>query len=167
MLSESVLLTESDLRQFDPRTIAPSKRSNPTLPRSGPQQPQPRLTFGSGADTAPQPKQETFGSRLHHRQKKENSIRPEQSDGVLAMRRSMDGGMEMSFIPQSSQTREDRDDRDEYSGGTKKKDRKIERFGAGLERGLEEETVEGEGRGGRSRRRQVGRSASKNTFRRK
>lgn len=80
----------------------------------------------------------------------------------------------MSFIPQSSKTHsnrnrggEEEEEKDEYSGGTKRKDRKIERFGAGLEKGQEDEVVEGDLRGGRSRRREVGRSASKNAVRRK
>lgn len=72
----------------------------------------------------------------------------------------------MSFIPQTK-SRGDRDERDEHSGGTRRKDRKIERFGAGMEKGQEEEEVVGDGRGGRSRRREVGRSASKNAFRRR
>jgi ribosome biogenesis protein ENP2 len=45
---------------------------------------------------------------------------------------------------------------------------KIERFGAGLEKGQDEEEDDAEnGRGGRTQRRHAGRSASKNTFRRK
>jgi ribosome biogenesis protein ENP2 len=79
--------------------------------------------------------------------------------------------MEMSFIPQSKgRHREgdgDDEERDEYSGGTRKKDRKVERFGAGMERGQEEVEVEESMRKGRTTRRHVGRSASKNAFRRR
>jgi ribosome biogenesis protein ENP2 len=75
--------------------------------------------------------------------------------------------MEMSFIPSGKARRDDAEEQDEYSGGTKRAERnkKIERFGAGMEKGqMDEETS---GRGGRTQRRHVGRSASKNAFRRR
>lgn len=98
------------------------------------------------------------------------------------MRRHVDGGMEMSFVPQ---TNGDDDEKDEYSGGTARNERKsggreereprgkkIERFGAGLEKGGEMDDVGGEDLGtmqreGRQKRRDPGRSGSKNAFRRK
>lgn len=67
----------------------------------------------------------------------------------------------MSFIPSGSGSKE--------GGGERKAKSKIEKFGAGLEKGREEDE-EGVGerqRGGRTKRREVGRSASKNTFRRR
>ena len=158
------LTRSSDLRQYDPRNVAPSKRSNPVLPRAGPSRSQPRMVVG-GDGSLPRARQDTFGSRMHSRPPRaKSSGQTDKSDGVLAMRRSMDGGMEMSFIPQSGKLRGDREEKDEYSGGTRKRDRKIERFGAGMEKGREEEEL-GSDRGGRSRRRQIGRSASKNAFR--
>jgi ribosome biogenesis protein ENP2 len=81
---------------------------------------------------------------------------------VVSMRRGLDGGMEMSFIPNK---KADKDERDEYSGGTTRKDR-VERFGAGLEKGDPNEGRQ-DRRGGRTERRRPGRSASRNTFRRK
>jgi ribosome biogenesis protein ENP2 len=87
--------------------------------------------------------------------------------------------MEMSFVPQ---TTGGDDEQDEYSGGTARKERggageereprgkKVERFGAGLEKGGEEQGGEDLGtmqREGRSKRRDPGRSGSKNAFRRK
>jgi ribosome biogenesis protein ENP2 len=163
-----VCADRSDLRQYDPRTVLPSQQSNSILPPAATSRPRPRLIVGSG-DTAPRPRQETFGSRLQSRPNKGKlSSRTQEDDGVLATRRSADGGMEMSFIPQKSQSGSPggQDENDEYSGGTRRKDRKIERFGAGMEKGQEEEVVE---RGGRTRRRDVGRgrSASKNAFRRR
>ena len=71
--------------------------------------------------------------------------------------------MEMSYIPTRKPEREDRD---EYSGGTARRERgKREKFGAGLEKGEMREEVGG--RGGRTERRHVGRSASKKVFRRR
>jgi len=87
------------------------------------------------------------------------------------MRRAADGGMEMSYIPKAAERGEDRltgeGVEDEYSGGSyrHKKD-KVERFGAGLEKGGEEpDELEGESRAGRTKRRHIARSASKNAFR--
>lgn len=82
--------------------------------------------------------------------------------------------MEMSFIPKTS-ARAGEDEQDEYSGGTSRKerqaDKKVERFGAGMEKGSagddEQGQLEGEGRDGRTRRRLGGRSGSKNAFRRR
>lgn len=92
---------------------------------------------------------------------------------MLATRKHLDGGMEMSFIPKTT-SRGDSEERDEYSGGTSKKERaaerKVERFGAGMEKGSardEDEGLEGEGRDGRTRRRMGGRSGSKNAFRKR
>ena len=89
-------------------------------------------------------------------------------DGVLAMKRSTDGGMEMSFVPQgrsrSGPGEWGSDDGLAPRGGRPERS-KVERFGAGMEKDQEEE--KGRDRGGRTKRRDVGRSASKNTFRRR
>ncbi|KZO98468.1 WD40 repeat-like protein [Calocera viscosa TUFC12733] len=70
------------------------------------------------------------------------------------VRPTADGGMEMSFIPSSS-SRKDRP----------KPVKKVETFGAGLQKGVEEKDKE-TGRGGRMQRRTGIRSGSKNVFRR-
>lgn len=124
---------------------------------------------------------DSFGQRLHQSRdkqiakskSKDHSL--ENDPSVLAMKRSADGGMEMSFIPTKSKGRkgDDWDDQDEYSGGSRRQDRggkangKIEKFGAGLEKGEMEKDVKEQDRSGRDRRRQVGRSASKNAFRKR
>jgi ribosome biogenesis protein ENP2 len=93
-------------------------------------------------------------------------------EGVLAMRRATDGGMEMSYIPQSRGRGDDAltgDVEDEYSGGSFRHKDKVERFGAGLEKGGADDgddDVEGDARTGRTKRRHIARSASKNAFRR-
>lgn len=85
----------------------------------------------------------------------------------------------MSFTPQTSAGADE--ERDEYSGGTARSQRvgaeervprvkKVERFGAGLEKGGADEGGEDLGtmqREGRSKRRDPGRSGSKNAFRRR
>lgn len=110
-------------------------------------------------------KPQTFGQRLHASRKPEKDEKPE---GVLAMRRSADGGMEMSFIPKSGGSKgklEDEDD--EYGGGGYRRRSRVETFGAGLEKGGHEEEDEMQGRNGRTKRRHIERSASKNAFRRR
>jgi ribosome biogenesis protein ENP2 len=169
--------------QYDPRKLAPGSRrffnfDNPTF-TAGPSR-QPRLVVG-GSDV-PRASQ-TFGQRLHtsSRPGKSATQKP-QDDGIIAMRRGLDGGMEMSFVPKSRARgdggAEDDDEQDEYSGGTRRRERetrgKIERFGAGMEKGedvvrqreRELESAE-EQRQGRTKRRHPGRSASKNAFRKR
>ncbi|ODO02887.1 hypothetical protein I350_05728 [Cryptococcus amylolentus CBS 6273] len=145
---------------YDPRTVKAAERR--PMPRHKP-------TLVSGdvqSSTLP-----TFGQRLHSQASKSSkSSAPAHDPSILAMRKAADGGMEMSFIPSSnSRSRkggdEDGDDQDEYSGGTRRKDR-VERFGAGMEKGGREDE-EFEDRGGRTQRRRPDRSASKNAFRRK
>lgn len=151
-----------DLLQYDPRQLAPSQRR--PMPRG-----KPTLVVGGSQPTS----LPTFGQRLHSQPKSASSkISAEQDPSILATRRAADGGMEMSFIPSSKPRSGGRgggsdgeDDQDEYSGGTRRRDR-VERFGAGMEKGhLEDDELEG--RGGRMQRRRPGRSASKNAFRRK
>lgn len=141
--------------------LAPSQRR--PMPHG-----KPTLVVGGSQSTS----LPTFGQRLHSQSKSNSSkISADHDPSILATRRAADGGMEMSFIP-SSKSRSGRgagndsdDDQDEYSGGTRRKDR-VERFGAGMEKGQVEDD-ELEGRGGRLQRRRPGRSASKNAFRRK
>lgn len=113
---------------------------------------------------ASQAKAQTFGQRLHATRKPKEEEKPE---GVLAMRRSADGGMEMSFIPKAGSGKGKlEDEEDEYSGGGYRRRSRVETFGAGLEKGGHEED-ELQGRNGRTKRRHIERSASKNAFRRR
>lgn len=135
---------EVDLRPARSRTFPTASGSR-----------RPQLVVGGAAQTAT-----TFGQRAHQSTKR-NKVE-DKPDGVLAMRRSADGGMEMSFIPQGK-GKGLVDDEDEYSGGQYKRKKEVERFGAGMEKGVEEEV----GEAGRTTRRHVQRSASKNTFRKR
>ncbi|BEI81601.1 hypothetical protein CcaverHIS002_0207610 [Cutaneotrichosporon cavernicola] len=114
----------------------------------------PSLVVG-GQSTRPQ----TFGQRLAASKPKAEDEKPE---GVIAMRRAADGGMEMSFVPKAEAKGDGSDD--EYGGGTFRRRSKVEHVGAGLEIGVEEEQS---GEQGRKTRRHPGRSASKNTFRKR
>ncbi|WVQ78443.1 hypothetical protein IAT38_000529 [Cryptococcus sp. DSM 104549] len=150
---------DGNLLQYDPRQLKPSERR--FLPRE-----KPTLVVGGTQPTS----QPTFGQRLHSQSSSSKSKPAAEDSSILATRRSADGGMEMSFIPSSKPRRKgagsgSEDEADEYSGGTRRKDR-VERFGAGMEKGKAEED-ELEGRGGRTQRRHPGRSASKNAFRRR
>lgn len=103
-------------------------------------------------------------------------------DGVLAMRKLKDGGMEMSFIPKAGGGKgmddlagPDYELTKKVKGGDQgrdgKRDKRVEKYGAGLEKGGYTGTRNGEKpetdaeRKGRSERRHPGRSASKNVFR--
>ncbi|KAF9482700.1 NUC153 and WD40 repeat-containing nucleolar rRNA processing-related protein [Pholiota conissans] len=82
-----------------------------------------------------------------------------------------DAPMEISWVPSSSSTHDTRDDGDGKSGGRSGKDKTrrkgVETFGAGLERGIEENAdVADSERQGRTQRRKGIRSGSKNVFRR-
>lgn len=70
----------------------------------------------------------------------------------------------MSFIPKSGKGAGGDDDDGEEKQRRKSK---VEKFGAGMEKGDEDREVGGDERGGRTRRRDVGRSASKNVFRKR
>lgn len=99
-------------------------------------------------------------------------------DSIVTMRRLEDGGMEMSFIPSANAGHgDDNIEGTDFiadgagkkgKGDVKKGERKVERFGAGLEKGGlaagDRELTEAE-RSGRQKRRHPGRSASKNVFR--
>ena len=155
----------ADLSQYDPRNIKRADTFSSARSHAGPSR-QPKLVMGAAASAQSQ----TFGQRLNGATSKSSAARGKSAvdASVLSTRRNADGGMEMSFIPSGKARRDDADEQDEYSGGTKRAERskKIERFGAGMEKGQmdEEETS---GRGGRSQRRHVGRSASKNAFRKR
>ncbi|WWC89722.1 uncharacterized protein L201_004647 [Kwoniella dendrophila CBS 6074] len=171
---------DGDLQQYDPRKLKPGheKRVLPLIRHS-----QPKLVVGgSSSSSTTATKQSTFGQRLKSVSSKKDSDKNggfENDSSILAMRKSADGGMEMSFIPKSGgsgkarNNDQEEDDQDEYSGGTRRKDRKVETFGLGMEKGREDgddndgDDDDLQGRSGRTKRRHPGRSASKNAFRKR
>ncbi len=77
--------------------------------------------------------------------------------------------MEMTFVPRTTSSGADYDDRPQKAGKGKEPRRKgVEVFGAGMEKGGEDPDVamSEADRRGRTKRRQGMRSGSKNTFRR-
>ena len=152
---------EGDLQQYDPRKLHPDQEKRQLL-RAYQYRPQLQAGSSSGPTTA-----SSFGQRLHSSKSKPAPKDDPRLSNVLAMRKSGDGGMEVSFVPTGSSKSEDRIE-EEFDGGAPKKRDKVERFGHGLQRGLEEEEGgEGESKSGRTKRRDPGRSASKNAFRKK
>lgn len=117
-------------------------------------------------------KNATFGQRrsqLGPTQKTRTSSRDP------AVRQSVGGGLEVTFIPKTVSSGNDYDDDEPGSGRAGKKGGKevvkrkgVESFGAGMERGGEdpEHEMNETERKGRTKRRQGMRSGSKNTFRR-
>ncbi|KAI5450831.1 Small ribosomal subunit biogenesis [Naganishia albida] len=172
---------EGDLRQYDvrnPKNRIPTDRAVGTNRRNDNK---PRL-FAGDVDTttvtARGPK--SFGQRL--RTAGDGATRQagkgKRDDSIVTMRRLEDGGMEMSFIPSANAGHgDDNIEGTDFiadgagkkgKGDVKKGERKVERFGAGLEKGGlaagDRELTEAE-RSGRQKRRHPGRSASKNVFR--
>lgn len=124
----------------------------------------------------------TFGQRLKRGDRDAaagSSKGKSRDDGILTARRTKDGGMEMSFVPQASGGRGEDDLNVDYvpqkkeaaDDGKKPGDKRVERFAAGLEKGGYRGSADGnrevteDERKGRSSRRHPGRSASKNVFR--
>lgn len=162
---------DEDLSRYTPSSSA----------RAGPSR-QPRLVVPSKSIS----QADSFGARLSSARPSAQSKSKSASagvggglgadDGVLAMRRGADGGMEMSFIPKGTKDRRPGSgaggagsDEDEDGGGGArggKRGPKVEKFGAGMEKGGEAQKAEWE-RGGRKERRHPGRSASKNVFRKR
>ena len=164
---------DGDLMQYDPRKYTTEQKRRMAQDRPQPERRhRPQMVVG-GSNASDSRGAGSFGDRLASLARPGSSGRDRAKDeSILAMRRGLDGGMEMSFIPSSKATADD-DEKDEYTGGTRRQDRagpggKVERFGAGMEKGggEQEEGFEG-GRNGRTKRRFVGRSASKNAFRRR
>lgn len=112
-----------------------------------------RTSHGGSRDSGGGP---TFGARRNASKSK----RPQEH-----VKRSMGGGMEVTWIPSSKKDRP----RVTSEGGKQRKQQGVETFGAGMERGgrpqnsVELDEVQ---RHGRTKRRQNVRSGSKNTFRR-
>jgi ribosome biogenesis protein ENP2 len=158
---------EGDLQQYDPRKLHPDQEKRQLL-RAYQYRPQLQAGQPSGQPSA----SSSFGQRLHSSRSKPVQKEDPRLSNVLAMRKSGDGGMEVSFVPTgSSKSAAEGGDRieEEFDGGApKKRADKVERFGHGLQRGVEEdEGGEGESKSGRTKRRDPGRSASKNAFRKK
>ena len=99
----------------------------------------------------------TFGARRNEASKVK---RPSER-----VKRSTDGGMELTWVPSSSKDRP----RTSSEGGRQKKQPGVETFGAGMEKGGRSQNaveLDETQRHGRTRRRQNVRSGSKNAFRR-
>ncbi|CAE7089510.1 unnamed protein product, partial [Rhizoctonia solani] len=129
---------EGDLVAYDPRSRPPQSQQRPQRNQTGP-----RLTTSRIQPAPSKQKQYNLGKDAH----------------VNVLK---DGGFEMSFVP-SGKSDEPRRKTNKPAGG-----KKIERFGAGMERGGgggEEYHGESE-RNGRTKRRTGVRSGSKNAFRR-
>ncbi|KAJ9102989.1 hypothetical protein QFC19_004546 [Naganishia cerealis] len=170
---------EGDLRQFDirnPKNRLPTDRAVGTNRRNDNK---PRLFAGDvDTTTATVRGPKSFGQRLRTSTTNgsdRQSGKGKRDDSIVTMRRTEDGGMEMSFIPSAGAGQGDdnvegtdfvADPNKSKKGG--KVERKVERFGAGLEKGGlpigGKELSEAE-RSGRQSRRHPGRSASKNVFR--
>ncbi|KAJ9115526.1 hypothetical protein QFC22_005288 [Naganishia vaughanmartiniae] len=180
---------EGDLRQFDIRNPniknrLPTDRAVGTNRRNDNNASRPRLFAGdvdTSTATARGPK--SFGQRLRTsggaemRNSGKGGKGKYGDDSIVTMRRTEDGGMEMSFIPSATAGQGDDnvegtdyvpDPNKAKKGAPVKGERKVERFGAGLEKGGapvgSKELSEAE-RSGRQSRRHPGRSASKNVFR--
>lgn len=175
---------EGDLQQYDPRKLRPGEEKRQML-RHYQYRPQLQSASGNaGAGSSSTSASSSFGQRLHSNKGRSSAAPADpRLDNVLAMRRSGDGGMEMSFVPQGSSKSasggkgggqlfdEDNEGLDAQRAA-RRRDKNVERFGHGLQKGLEQEDGgsgdEGEGgRNGRTKRRHPGRSASKNVFRKR
>ena len=169
---------DGDLRQYDPRKLKPGEEKRQMLRHY--QYNKPQLQVASGSTNATSSSSTSFGQRLHTSKPSKSAATDPRLDNVLAMRKSGDGGMEMSFIPSDAPKPKQpgggaggglfNDDYDAEAVESRKKDKKVERFGHGLQKGLEEGDegdLEGETKSGRTKRRHPGRSASKNTFRKR
>ena len=178
---------DGDLRQYDPRKLKPGEEKRQMLRHYQYNKPQLQVASGSTNLNGRSSSATTFGQRLHTSQKSSKSTTSDpRLENVLAMRRSGDGGMEMSFIPSGSSKPKppggggggedgglfnDDYDQAQSAADARKREKKVERFGHGLQKGLEEGEgqgdLEGETKSGRTKRRHPGRSASKNTFRKR
>lgn len=168
---------DGDLRQYDPRKLKPGEEKRQMLRHY--QYNKPQLQVASSSNSGATSSSTSFGQRLHSSKPDKSTKSDPRMDNVLAMRRSGDGGMEMSFIPTgSSKPRTPgtsgsglfNDDYDQEAAAARKKEKKVERFGHGLQKGLEEGDdgdLEGDSKSGRTKRRHPGRSASKNAFRKR
>lgn len=178
---------DGDLGQHDPRKLKPGQEKRQML-RHYEYNNRPQLQVGSSSNNSGASSSSTsFGQRLHSSKNagKESTKSDPRLDNVLAMRKSGDGGMEMSFIPSGSSKpnipgkggsggglfNDDYDEEVQAAAlAAKRREKKVERFGHGLQKGLEEddgEDLEGDSRSGRTKRRHPGRSASKNAFRKR
>ncbi|TFK91632.1 hypothetical protein K466DRAFT_595918 [Polyporus arcularius HHB13444] len=147
---------------FRNRVREPPVRRDPKV-RLVPLQAQDSSRGGRSVD-----KNATFGQRRAQLGPSKGKERARDS-GWPDVRHSADGGMEMTFVPRTTSSGADYDDRPQKAGKGKEPRRKgVEVFGAGMEKGGEDPDVamSEADRRGRTKRRQGMRSGSKNTFRR-
>ncbi|KAF5318863.1 hypothetical protein D9619_010705 [Psilocybe cf. subviscida] len=108
----------------------------------------------------------TFGQRRAPGSAGGSGSSVRKATGKKARADTEDAPMEISWVPSASSSARDESEKREVSGG-KPRRKGVESFGAGLERGIEENENVGEAeRHGRTQRRKGGRSGSKNVFRR-
>lgn len=112
-------------------------------------------------------KNASFGQRMHSSSHELKSKKDRTGDVV---RQTEDGGMEISWTPSASSTRDepeqDHSGRKKGGKGKEAKRKGVEAFGAGMERGgVEEVDISEAERKGRTQRRKGIRSGSKNVFR--
>ncbi|RDX54747.1 hypothetical protein OH76DRAFT_1552727 [Lentinus brumalis] len=147
---------------FRNRVREPPVRRDPKV-RLVPLQAQDSSRGGRSVD-----KNATFGQRRAQLGPSKGKERARDS-GWPDVRHSADGGMEMTFVPRTTSSGADYDDRPQKASKGKEPRRKgVEVFGAGMEKGGEDPDVamSEADRRGRTKRRQGMRSGSKNTFRR-
>ncbi|KAL7424272.1 Small ribosomal subunit biogenesis [Cryptotrichosporon argae] len=161
---------DGNLLSYDPRNVRPSDNARTGAAfASASAARKPRLVAGAGTGASTPRGTQTLAQRLHAMPAASARGAQRQTDGeVLAMRRAADGGMEMSYVPSAAAVRAGKAEAalgDEYTGGEFRRRTKVEKFGAGLERGHDDN--EGSRDKGRTQRRHPGRSASKNAFRRR
>ncbi|KZT10272.1 uncharacterized protein LAESUDRAFT_721606 [Laetiporus sulphureus 93-53] len=166
--------TKGELWQDDIRARMAARNSSCTKARVPSKQRTPNVHLvplrarADGSSSRAVGRDATFGQRRSTLGFKANTRQPD-------VRRVVDGGMELTFIPSSSRSYEEDED-EEITGGRGKKSKEakrkgVETFGAGLQRGGEPEDAqkalsENE-RQGRTQRRKGMRSGSKNTFRKR
>lgn len=151
-----------DLGQYDSRAREPVAGGR----RAGPSSRTPNVKFVPlrpqvGGDRRPVNRSATFGQR------RSDSGAPRTSKGKG---RAHDAGMEISWVPSAGSAHDEPSERNRSrdGGGKGRKEKGVERFGAGMERGGEEDRRRSElseaERRGRTERRKGIRSGSKNAI---
>ncbi|KAG9073975.1 hypothetical protein FS749_014519 [Ceratobasidium sp. UAMH 11750] len=149
-------------------------------PRARPPKPDPRIQTqtkpknGTPHQSVHRPTKLSSGPRLTTSRTRPSSHLAEKAERGLGPNTHVnslnDGGFEMSFVPlgRADSDEEQRSARKSRKGGAGGSGGKVERFGAGMERGGrgKEEDVKENERNGRTKRRTGVRSGSKNAFRR-
>ncbi|KAG8747715.1 hypothetical protein FRC10_011842 [Ceratobasidium sp. 414] len=158
---------EGDLNLYNPRA-RPPKSDSRTQPQIKPKNSAPHQSTHHPTKLSSAPRLTTSRTRpasSRAAEKSERSLGSRAHVNVLG-----DGGFEMSFVPsgRADSDEEQRNARKCRKGGSGESGGKVERFGAGMERGGrgKEEDVKENERYGRTKRRTGVRSGSKNAFRR-